>query len=72
MAASERRVTASLRPDADQALANLLDLCPGYSASELINKALRLLDVVETTTQRGGSLMLVEGEDARQTKVILL
>ena len=63
-------MTLTMRPDTLAALTRLAEANPGYSATDLVNKAVRLLDLVDSSTREGASLMLVN--NGEQTKVVLL
>lgn len=64
------RMTLTMRPDALAALGRLVEANPGYSATDLVNKAVRLLDLVESSTREGATLTLVK--NGEQSRVVLL
>jgi hypothetical protein len=71
MAAGSDRLNIILKPDARVALNELTQVCPGYSQTDFVGRALRLLAIVENARQRGADL-IIEGQDGDRSKVIIL
>lgn len=65
------RMSLAVRPNARAALERRLKASPGYSATDLINKAVLLLDQVEEALARGDQVVIL-APSGMKTRLIIL